>query len=352
LKVLAPLLCSHVAAGGALVLAGILQRQRTSSRGLCTLRALRVTDALDGWVLMTATLLTDARRVRGRRAAHYNRALMSMLTCCPVCSTMFKVVPDQLRISQGWVRCGRAPRCSMQRRTCRTGSPALPRPPPGCAVGTAVAARLGEQNRPTAWAGDAAAAALLAEALVFAGRAPSQDSGADGDGYSGFTLLRSDDAAPVREGDSGPTPLESEARVENRAEAIGSAELASIAPEEAVGSADASDPSEDSLSRDGHAPPSFVQQARRRDLWRRPAARAALVVAGVLLATLLLLQYGLHHRDALAARAPVLAGPLRTLCQAAGCTIAAPRQIEAIVIDSSTFSQAARRWLPTEPHPQ
>ena len=31
---------------------------------------------------------------------------MSQITRCPSCSTSFKVVADQLRISQGWVRCG------------------------------------------------------------------------------------------------------------------------------------------------------------------------------------------------------------------------------------------------------
>jgi predicted Zn finger-like uncharacterized protein len=31
---------------------------------------------------------------------------MSYTTRCPACGTMFKVVPDQLKISDGWVRCG------------------------------------------------------------------------------------------------------------------------------------------------------------------------------------------------------------------------------------------------------
>lgn len=31
---------------------------------------------------------------------------MSQITRCPSCATTFKVVPDQLRISDGWVRCG------------------------------------------------------------------------------------------------------------------------------------------------------------------------------------------------------------------------------------------------------
>jgi len=31
---------------------------------------------------------------------------MSLITSCPNCGTMFRVVPDQLKISEGWVRCG------------------------------------------------------------------------------------------------------------------------------------------------------------------------------------------------------------------------------------------------------
>jgi len=31
---------------------------------------------------------------------------MSLLTRCPACETLYKLVPDQLRISQGWVKCG------------------------------------------------------------------------------------------------------------------------------------------------------------------------------------------------------------------------------------------------------
>jgi predicted Zn finger-like uncharacterized protein len=31
---------------------------------------------------------------------------MSLIARCPACQTLFKVVPDQLRISEGWVRCG------------------------------------------------------------------------------------------------------------------------------------------------------------------------------------------------------------------------------------------------------
>ena len=37
----------------------------------------------------------------------YNSRDMSLVTRCPSCATTFKVVKDQLRISDGWVRCGR-----------------------------------------------------------------------------------------------------------------------------------------------------------------------------------------------------------------------------------------------------
>ncbi|WP_137895418.1 50S ribosomal protein L11 methyltransferase [Ramlibacter sp. 2FC] len=57
LKVLAPLLCAHVAPGGALVLAGILERQADELKAAYAPYArLEVADSEDGWILMTATL--------------------------------------------------------------------------------------------------------------------------------------------------------------------------------------------------------------------------------------------------------------------------------------------------------
>ena len=55
LKVLAPLLCSYVSAGGALVLAGILERQAEELKtAYAPWIQLAVTDSEDGWILMTA----------------------------------------------------------------------------------------------------------------------------------------------------------------------------------------------------------------------------------------------------------------------------------------------------------
>ncbi len=55
LRVLAPLLCVHVAAGGHLVLAGILERQRDELKeAYAPWLQLEVADTEDGWILMTA----------------------------------------------------------------------------------------------------------------------------------------------------------------------------------------------------------------------------------------------------------------------------------------------------------
>ena len=55
LKVLAPLLCSYVADGGSLVLAGILERQADELKAAYAPHVkLEVSDAEDGWILMTA----------------------------------------------------------------------------------------------------------------------------------------------------------------------------------------------------------------------------------------------------------------------------------------------------------
>jgi ribosomal protein L11 methyltransferase len=55
LRVLAPLLCNHVAPGGHLVLAGILERQADELKeAYAPWVRLEVADADDGWILMTA----------------------------------------------------------------------------------------------------------------------------------------------------------------------------------------------------------------------------------------------------------------------------------------------------------
>jgi ribosomal protein L11 methyltransferase len=56
LKLLAPLLCGHVAPGGQLVLAGILERQHEDiTQTYAPWIDLAVADSEEGWVLMTGS---------------------------------------------------------------------------------------------------------------------------------------------------------------------------------------------------------------------------------------------------------------------------------------------------------
>jgi ribosomal protein L11 methyltransferase len=57
LKLLAPLLCGHVAKGGDLVLAGILERQADElKQAYAPWVSLQVADSQDGWILMTGRM--------------------------------------------------------------------------------------------------------------------------------------------------------------------------------------------------------------------------------------------------------------------------------------------------------
>jgi predicted Zn finger-like uncharacterized protein len=65
--------------------------------------------------------------------------------------------------------------------------------------------------------------------------------------------------------------------------------------------------------------------------------RGAGAAGAVLLALVLLLQWLVHERDRLAAAAPALRPVVRALCVPLRCTVQAPRRIDAVVIDGSSF---------------
>ena len=83
--------------------------------------------------------------------------------------------------------------------------------------------------------------------------------------------------------------------------------------------------------------PEFVRQAKRRAFWHSPGVRAVLVVLVLLLSALLAGQWAVHERDRLAASQPQLLPWLDRLCEPLGCRVSPVRDIDAIVIDSSTL---------------
>lgn len=198
---------------------------------------------------------------------------------------MFKVVTDQLKVSQGWVRCGHCADvfdASLHLQTAL--QPAAPWPE-ASAVNTVETENQGP-GEPLV--------AVMAEPLL-----------------SAQPALESADEAPF------------------------SAAIALVDSSEA----DRTKPVSGLLQEVPDDDVSFVRDARRQAFWRKPAVRLALLLFALLLAVFLLLQALTQQRDALVAMEPRLKPWLQMLCQPLHCQIAPLRHIEAVVIDSSSFNK-------------
>lgn len=229
---------------------------------------------------------------------------MSLITRCPACGTMFKVVPDQLRISEGWVRCGQCAEIFDATANLRepeataVPAPAPIRVPAASPVPAFTSVPVAPVAAPVVAPVSAAAVvppAAPAPAPAPAAAADSPDSIAAPPLYPWF---------PSEVQDS---QLQRESRIQEE------------------------EPDLDSVS--------FVRHARRKALWRRPLVRVLLLLVIVLLAGLLALQYAVQERDRLAVTQPALRPWLQVLCAQLRCEIQPPRQIDAVVIDSSSFNR-------------
>lgn len=288
---------------------------------------------------------------------------MSYTTRCPACGTTFRVVPDQLKISDGWVRCGHCADVFDATLYLEAWVPPAPdqvvmqdapvdAPPPVEVPEAGVAAPPAPVHDEVGDAGpDLEADAPLPEEPGAAEFTPSVSSpdvdvdlplqepvGPVAETAEDFRAELARFAAQagqvpaagegVEAGESGPTP-EPGPRVELPLQAFTEPE-ADPEPLQALYAEREPVPAEE-------AEPSFVRQARRQAFWRSPGVRAALVTLGLLLSALLALQWMVHDRDRLAALHPGLAPWLEQVCEPLGCRIAAPRRIESVVIDSSTL---------------
>ena len=82
-----------------------------------------------------------------------------------------------------------------------------------------------------------------------------------------------------------------------------------------------------------------MRDARRKAFWKKPLVRGLLGALLLLLCGLLAFQWVAQHKDRLAALNPRLTPALQAFCAAFQCEIRPPRQIESLVIDSSTFNK-------------
>ena len=225
---------------------------------------------------------------------------MSLITRCPACSTLFKVVPHQLRVAQGWVRCGQCGEMFVAAAH---------------ALSPEEAERV--QAPPTAPELPAdRAAALMAELPDLDIEAPAADV-VDEDGLPPAAVVD-----PATRVDTGP-PLEV-AIMPWPSEVIES----DPGPSDAAMGSPASPADAPFLAADRAGGAAAVRPRRRWLAW----------VAG-LLAVALALQILIDRRDTLAAHWPALTPVLTALCQPWACRVAPPRQLDAVVIESSNFQR-------------
>ena len=83
----------------------------------------------------------------------------------------------------------------------------------------------------------------------------------------------------------------------------------------------------------------FVREAQRRNFWKSPLVRTVLAVICLALALALTLQWVVRQKDLLAVQMPQLAPWLQAICRPLGCTIRPLRRIESLVIENSNFSR-------------
>lgn len=266
---------------------------------------------------------------------------MSLITSCPSCGTMFRVVPDQLKISEGWVRCGH----------CSEVFDATAHLSDESVLGhleDAQATRSAElQDTPVA--PPPVSARHAADPPTVPGDLPTRP----GDFYA----RPSADVPEVSDRSEDPSSfLEHEPVDEPFVPSPLDAPFVFRRPEVSLKELDDRGPGaesqilpEDLLRRDSERlaedeearvpDVSFVRQGRRRAYWRRPFVRLVLAVCVLVLGALLALQVAYQDRDRLALQQPALRPLLEHMCEALQCQLSAPRQIEAVVIDSSGFNR-------------
>lgn len=85
---------------------------------------------------------------------------------------------------------------------------------------------------------------------------------------------------------------------------------------------------------------SFIRDAHRKAFWKQPMVRTVLGLLFIVLLAALTLQWMVRQKDVLAAQEPRLAPLLQALCRPLGCEIRPLRRIESVRIDSANFSKS------------
>ena len=248
---------------------------------------------------------------------------MSLITRCPACDTLFKVVPDQLRISDGWVRCGQCDEvfdANAHLQSDESIAPVEPETPVAYDWGTIV-----DSAAPT-------------------DPEPAQEPGPEPE----------PEPEPEFEPQAVPDPVLEAADTKDPFLAMSPQALGGTSPAEAA-AVEAMDPMDVVPGEEVEPEPRFVQAVKPVGadaaaisfMYGKPqvvsgasrGGRVIVVGACFVLATVLVLQWLVQDRDRIAATDPVARQAVDAVCGIVGCKIAPLRQIESVVIDSSSFAK-------------
>ena len=269
---------------------------------------------------------------------------MSLITQCPACATMFRVVPDQLRISEGWVRCGQCD--EVFDANAHMQSQEAPAEVPTSEVGPVPKATYspGDISDPLDpassgnvgydWGAIAESHAQphaeepivnLAEELHRVGNEPSSTS---------EVALEEEppvEVEPYLEPSHFDLPVMEESLASQYVPTM--EDNWQHAPEPSVDM-----PEENSPASADDIPLSFMPRAERTSRLERVFGKRLMVTVCCFLTLSLGLQFLMKERDRVATMFPSTRPMLVAICDVPGCTVSAPRQIESIAIDSSAFT--------------
>ena len=279
--------------------------------------------------------------------------VMSLATRCTACGTIFRVVQDQLRVSEGWVRCGRCAEVFDAREQLfdidrelpppwPAAPPPLPAPeperavemeavdamavsaPPHDATTWVVPREFEDEPAPTAREGEPAPLPHFAvgNEELSERREPFWDDSSSVEPSSESAALPEPEAAPRAATAAPEASSDPDVLVDARLAALAAEVAAHDTPEHKAVEA------------------SFLRQASSTARWQQPRMRIALGLSALLLVVTLLLQLGLQFRNAIAALYPPSTPLLQSLCGVAGCELQPWRRIDALAVENSGLTQA------------
>jgi predicted Zn finger-like uncharacterized protein len=235
---------------------------------------------------------------------------MNTVTQCPACGTLFRVVEDQLRISQGWVRCGLCQTVFDAQESLRPEGAAdrvAPEHQPEQFTNLQADSSLPQDASDQAWQADVTQAKLDANAATTA-------SLGVGTGSANASITAQPEARI--EPSLQPLPLDA-------------AQTPALAHDEAT--AQPIDPNTRSIGfLNGSSNPTAIQPSS--GLW---------IVLAVLLTLAMAAQALWWGRHQLAARAPAVSPMLSQACTWLGCSIDAIEQLDALSVEGVSILPAA-----------